>query len=147
VWALLRCGRSMLREKYEPEVWAYLDTAEGERCALHHWECVLGRSGASDVVLSDKSVDRSHAALLRQDRGGWQITDLDSRTGTRVNGETVDGSRSVKDGDRLSLGQVSLVFHELSDDQRRALQRYRAEPGRRVSPGATLVLLSVLQVL
>jgi len=145
VWVLLRCGRSMLREKYEPEAWAYLDTAEGERCALHHWECVLGRSGASDVVLSDKSVDRSHAALLRQDRGGWQITDLDSRTGTRVNGETVDGSRSVKDGDRLSLGQVSLVFHELSDDQRRALQRYRAEPGRRVSPGATLVLLSVLQ--
>ena len=46
VMILLRCARSMLRERYEPEVWAYLETADGQREPLRHWECVLGRAAA-----------------------------------------------------------------------------------------------------
>lgn len=145
VWILLRCGRSMLREKYEPEVWAYLETADGERHPLHHWECVLGRARASDVALADKSVDRSHAALLRHENGTWQVTDLGSKAGVRLNGHVIRESRELSDGDSLRLGQVSVRFHELSEEQRRSISRYRAEPGHRVSPGATLVLLTLFQ--
>jgi len=145
VWILLRCGRSMLREKYEPEVWAYLDTAEGERHGLHHWECVLGRAAASDVVLGDKSVDKSHAAILRDEKGTWRITDLGSKAGVKLSGKKIDGSAELSDGNLIQLGEAKLRFHELSDEQRRSIQHLRAEPGHRVSGGVSLVLLSVFQ--
>lgn len=55
LWILLRCALSMLQEKYEPEVWAYLELPGGSSRAIHHWECILGRSHASDIVLAGQA--------------------------------------------------------------------------------------------
>jgi len=44
LWLLLRCVRSMLSARYEPEIWGYLETDSGARTALKHWECIIGRS-------------------------------------------------------------------------------------------------------
>ena len=69
LWVLARCLRSMLRERYEPETWAYLVDLNGERHPVNHWECIIGRSGSADVVLDSPSVSRVHASLQR-DGGG-----------------------------------------------------------------------------
>ena len=52
VWIVARCARSMLSERYVPEVWGYLELPDGTSRAIEHWECILGRAKASDIVLT-----------------------------------------------------------------------------------------------
>ena len=44
LWILLRCIRSMLREKYEPETWAWLLDEDGAALPVSHWESIIGLS-------------------------------------------------------------------------------------------------------
>ena len=44
LWILLRCVFSMLRYRYEPEIWGYLRQSDGQKHPLLHWENVVGRS-------------------------------------------------------------------------------------------------------
>ena len=37
VWIVARCARSMLSEKYVPEVWGYLELPDGTSRAIEHW--------------------------------------------------------------------------------------------------------------
>ncbi|MDR0345866.1 MAG: FHA domain-containing protein [Nocardiopsaceae bacterium] len=63
----------------------------------------IGRGNAADVHLSDPSVSRLHAEIVR--RGPYlYVSDLGlSRNGTRVNGRLV-ARRLLEDGDVLSFG-------------------------------------------
>lgn len=72
-------------------------------------QLLVGRSRASDVVLSDPEVSRRHAQLRFRD-GKWILEDLQSRNGTTVNGVRV-GRCELRPGDRLVIGA-----HELEVD-------------------------------
>ena len=144
---LLRCALSMLQEKYEPEVWAYLELPDGESRALNHWECILGRSRSSDIQFHEGGVGRSHAALQRSARGKWTIYDLHSRGGTRVNGNMVQSHVRLHGGDTLQLNELKLTFVDLTAEQRRTLQRRRSEPGKHYRQALTLLLLTNFQLL
>ena len=148
LWLLLRCVRSMLSERYEPEIWAYLEGADGTRAALKHWECIVGRSRSCDVVLNRPEVARVHAAIERTDRGGWRLRDL-SGTGETGNGALRDegAGLSVADGDTLFFGPEALTFHDLTEEQRALDEQQREKPGQNISQGATLLLLTVFQAL
>ena len=75
LWILIRCVRSMLREKYEPEIWGYiLDGRNKTTYPLTHWENMLGRTRNADVHLTNRSVQRVHGVLIRDDNGKWKIT-------------------------------------------------------------------------
>ena len=50
----------------------------------------LGRSRECDCVLDDPNVSRRHAELRRGIAGDWQIVDLGSTNGVKVNGRRVD---------------------------------------------------------
>src|ERR1022692_1957173 len=65
----------------------------------------IGRGCAVDVRLSDPSVSRLHAEIVR--RGPYAyVTDLGlSRNGTRVNGRLV-ARRVLNDGDVLTFGSA-----------------------------------------
>ena len=137
LWLLLRCVRSMLSERYEPEIWAYLEGADGTRAALKHWECIVGRSRSCDVVLNRPEVARVHAAIERTDRGGWRLRDL-SGTGETGNGALRDegAGLSVADGDTLffASGQIGRrAVQQPSQTQKRyhVFERY---PGRAPEP-------------
>jgi FHA domain len=63
----------------------------------------IGRGGAVDVHLSDPSVSRLHAEIVRHGPYAY-VADLGlSRNGTRVNGRLV-ARRVLEDGDVLSFG-------------------------------------------
>jgi hypothetical protein len=63
----------------------------------------IGRGGAVDVRLSDPSVSRLHAEIIRHGPYAY-VADLGlSRNGTRVNGRLV-ARRVLEDGDVLSFG-------------------------------------------
>ncbi|MFN2475431.1 MAG: FHA domain-containing protein [Chthoniobacterales bacterium] len=68
----------------------------------------IGRAAENAIVLADPSVSGRHAQLqLAGD--DYQLIDLESTNGTRVNGETI---RSVllQPGDRIRFGKVEACF-------------------------------------
>ena len=69
-----------------------------------------GRRGSreADIVLQDPNVSRRHAELRRDD-GGWQIVDLGSTNGIKVNGRRVD-SQQLSAGDQITIGVTDLTF-------------------------------------
>jgi hypothetical protein len=69
----------------------------------------IGRAGECDLVLTDISVSRLHARLER-DGAGWQLQDLGSTNGTRLNGWLVSSPVPVRAGDQVSFGAVSFVL-------------------------------------
>lgn len=70
---------------------------------------VLGRSRECDCVLNDPNVSRRHAELRRGSTGDWQIVDLESTNGVKVNGRTVETSR-LSPGDEVVLGATRFTF-------------------------------------
>ena len=70
---------------------------------------VLGRSRECDCVLADPNVSRRHAELRRGSTGDWQIVDLGSTNGIKVNDRQVDRSR-LSPGDEVTLGTTRFVF-------------------------------------
>jgi ABC-type multidrug transport system ATPase subunit len=81
-------------------------------------ELVLGRDpGAAQVVFAaeDRLVSRRHAALVEED-GGLLLRDLDSSTGTFLEGEDIEEAE-LRDGDVFELGkggpQLRVEFGEM----------------------------------
>lgn len=63
-----------------------------------------------DVLIQDPSVSRPHARFDRID-GAWQITDLGSSNGTKVNSIPVkEKPQPLRDGDRVELGYTVMLF-------------------------------------
>ncbi len=71
----------------------------------------LGRAVENDIVIVSKRVSREHARIQRQGRH-WVLEDLGSTNGTFVNEERVHAPARLRDGDRLSIGDVIFVFHD-----------------------------------
>ena len=80
----------------------------GRRNVLSGSRVVLGRSREADIVLQDPNVSRRHAELRRDD-GGWQIVDLGSTNGIKVNGRRVD-NQPLRQGDQITIGVTDLTF-------------------------------------
>ena len=148
LWVLARCVRSMLREKYEPEVWGYVLDGDGDKVfPLTHWENLLGRAKSADVSLSDPSVSRVHAVLIRNDKGLWRLYDTFSRGGAWVNAKNAEDEEgaAVHSGDTLALADKELVFEDISPSKRAELEKDRTPVGRNIGPGLTLLGLTVFQ--
>ena len=143
---LIRSIRSLLTVPHLPEVWAYLTLPNGSGEPLTHWENILGRGGACDVVLNYPVVSRQHAALIRREDDTWTVHDLGSTGGVTVNGAAVEGSAPVAYGDVLGLGGVETVLLPVSPEEK-AQRRHRRRAAKPASPWLGLVLLTVFQVL
>jgi pSer/pThr/pTyr-binding forkhead associated (FHA) protein len=68
---------------------------------------VVGRSPASDVVLTDPAVSRRHVEL-RLDGQTVVVEDLESSNGTLVNGEQIETATRLAAGDRVGIGSTEL---------------------------------------
>jgi serine protease Do len=76
-------------------------------------ELVIGRHGA-DVDLDDPQVSRRHA-IVRLEHGELVVEDLRSTNGTRVNGDRVEGTRTLRSGDTIAIGPFALEI-DIADD-------------------------------
>ncbi len=146
VLILYRAVRSLLKIPHTPETWGQLSLPNGTPIPLTHWENILGRSRTADVYLNYPSISRQHAALCRGESEAWTVYDLDSKGGTLVNGERVEGAAPVKLGDTITLGGVPLAFLPQTVAEREALEgRRRAERPAAIFP--SFLGLTVFQVL
>lgn len=72
----------------------------------------IGRSNTNDVILSDMTVSRQHAQIVRSDYGGYSITDLNSRNGTFVNGQRIFGTAALRENDVVRIGDSTLAWRQ-----------------------------------
>lgn len=75
---------------------------------------LIGTDPCADLVLTDDLVSRNHVAILRKDEDSYWLKDLQSTNGTRVNECPLraDQERLLKDGDRISVAGVELLFRD-----------------------------------
>ena len=111
----------------------------GMLVALREDVTTIGRGDAVDVRLSDPSVSRLHAEIVR--RGPYAyVTDLGlSRNGTRVNGRLV-ARRVLDDGDVLTFGSARCRIGGIARDDLTA----EVELRRSAAPELTRRELDVL---
>lgn len=82
---------------------------DDRRYVLDGPTAVLGRSKDCDCTIRDPNISRRHAELTRGSTGDWQIADLGSTNGVKVNGRRVDSSR-LSPGDEVTMGTTRFVF-------------------------------------
>ncbi|MDX9976305.1 MAG: GGDEF domain-containing protein [FCB group bacterium] len=84
----------------------------GREIELLGGEVVVGRSPLAHTTIGDPSISRSHAKILHMKEGEsdfYEISDLESRNGTQINGVRVNHAR-LRNGDKVQLGDVMLKF-------------------------------------
>ncbi|MBR0354749.1 MAG: FtsW/RodA/SpoVE family cell cycle protein [Oscillospiraceae bacterium] len=146
VLILVRCLRSLLSERYEPEVWAWLQLGK-DKLPVTHWENLLGRSRSADIRVDRSRVSRVHAVLVRGRRGVWTVYDVFGKGGVWLNGTLIGaGGAVVQSGDVINLAGTPLRFTDMTAEKLRKLEKKRAGRGKRLSPFLTLLALSVFQL-
>ena len=76
-------------------------------------EATLGRSPSCEIPLEDHKVSRRHAKIFVED-GQAKIVDLGSRNGTVVNAEKIEAEAILLPGDRVQVGETTVLFEPLS---------------------------------
>lgn len=71
----------------------------------------VGRSSECDIVLNDHRASRHHADF-RWNGGEWEIRDRGSTNGTYVNGMQVHQPYELRLGDRVTIGETTMVLRE-----------------------------------
>ncbi len=83
---------------------------------------VLGRSDEASIRVDDDGVSRRHARLTRGPNGRVEIEDLRSTNGTYCNGARVTGPRLLEEGDKIQIGNATVLKFSYQDDIEEAFQ-------------------------
>jgi len=75
----------------------------------------IGRTGENDIVLDDGSVSRQHARVKLEDKLFF-LYDLGATNTTKVNGQEI-ARHQLRDGDRVEIGRITLVFKQIESGQ------------------------------
>ncbi len=143
---LYRAGRPLLTFRKEPEVWAILRLSDGTGLPVTHWENIIGRHEKSDIVIDLPTISRNHAVLTRYDDGSWTITDTESSSGVRVNGQKCVIC-ALEPEDVIELGGLEMTLEPITDAQERRLAQLRTRASSGASSVLSLLLLTLFQCL
>jgi len=80
---------------------------------VHTGKNVIGKGSKADVLIKDAYLSEKHA-LLEFTEDGYVLSDLKSKRGTELNGKPVEAERSLRDGDRIKVGNTELKFRTFS---------------------------------
>ena len=79
---------------------------QGEDFHLHEGRNIIGSSPACKIKLQDEGIEDRHASI-RFSSNQWTLTDLDSESGTFLNGKMIY-RHELKDGDKIIIGKSLL---------------------------------------
>ena len=77
---------------------------------------MVGRHVTADIPLYNATVNKNHAVLTRTE-AGYAIEDWESRSGTFVNGARIGERILLKDGDRIEMGTVKLIYERKFEEE------------------------------
>lgn len=104
------CVISLFRNRPRLHKLAQLvDQNNGSIIDIDRWETSIGKSKSNDIVFPMPEISRFHAVIAKKQKE-WVITDTFSKTGVQVNGEVIEGSASIADGDIITIGNIPLKF-------------------------------------
>ena len=110
----LRVGLFRLHPSYDERIPGaaesdgWLEGPNGLHYKLKDTVMTIGRLSSSDIVVDDQNVSRQHAEL-HPIGDAYQLIDLGSTNGCKVNGRRIDRHVLV-DGDEITLGPIRLRF-------------------------------------
>ncbi|RPI28352.1 MAG: FHA domain-containing protein [Chloroflexota bacterium] len=90
---------------------SFLTDLAGQEHMLKNPTSTLGRAVENDIVVANKRVSREHACITRKGRHSF-LEDLGSTNGTLLNGERVLDQAELRDGDRITIGDMIFTFHD-----------------------------------
>jgi DNA-binding response OmpR family regulator len=94
-----------------PELAPFLVDPSGKEHLLPQPVATIGRGVENDIVIASKRVSREHARIHREGRR-LILEDLNSTNGTFLNAERVLAPAALRDGDRLTIGDLTFEFHD-----------------------------------
>lgn len=106
-------------------------TPQPYRFQLDRQSVQLGRGSENDIAINCGSVSVRHAVMERIE-GGYQIRDLDSTNGTKLDGQRL-AIIPLRDGLSVKLGDVSFDF-SLTDEEKAALTREKPAMESAITP-------------
>lgn len=78
----------------------------------------IGRGTRNDIVITDNEVSREHCRLVPRGSEGYELQDLESRTGTFVDGQRVQGRHLISKPTLIELGDsITLEFDPTSGSE------------------------------
>lgn len=80
----------------------------GEKIPVSGPKFIIGRSEECQLRSRSDLISRHHCAVVIEE-GYVGVRDFGSKNGTFVNGERVRGEQELKNGDRLSIGQLEFL--------------------------------------
>jgi len=81
----------------------------GRHIRLEEGENVIGRDPSSRIWVDLATISRRHARILVRGEGAL-LEDLGSKNRTKVDETAVDGQVWLKDGDRIQVGSILVVY-------------------------------------
>jgi pSer/pThr/pTyr-binding forkhead associated (FHA) protein len=93
-----------------------LDGPDAGRSFALTAQSVIGRDPTAAVHLTDEEVSRRHA-IVSVGEGQATIEDLGSVNGTHTNAGRVEGEAPINVGDRIRVGQTTLLLRELEGSE------------------------------
>jgi DNA-binding winged helix-turn-helix (wHTH) protein len=86
-----------------------LTVLEGEY-ARQYWvldqeSMTLGRDDVCDIVIPERQISRQHVRVYHTDKQ-YYLEDLESRNGTWLNGQRIEGIHELHDGDEVHLAMT-----------------------------------------
>lgn len=76
-------------------------------------EQTLGRHPENDVQLSDRCASRYHAKLVNLQHQHYCYVDLNSRNGSKLQGQAITQPIVLQHGDRIRIGDTWLIFQDI----------------------------------
>ncbi|WP_146395077.1 SpoIIE family protein phosphatase [Planctomycetes bacterium CA13] len=86
------------------------DDGSAERFQLQDDETTIGRHPECHVMVDAGAVSRYHAKILTR-HDDFLVEDSGSRNGTFLNGQLLTGPEVLREGDRVRISDVELIFH------------------------------------
>jgi hypothetical protein len=99
----------------EEPVKTFLVLPDGDKRELGNRPVTVGRLPDCIIVLADPNVSRYHAEIRPQSDSngdGYEVSDMGSTNGTKVNGVLITGPQPLHNGDQITLGATAIRFEQ-----------------------------------
>jgi len=106
---------------------------------------LLGRDEKCDVEIPDRQVSRHHASITVED-DSYVLRDLNSKNGTFLNGQELDGPRTLRDGDEIQIAYCCKLTFVGADATAPVLRGEAGEKGLRLERESKRVWVAGVQL-
>ena len=119
----------------------------GRKVAINASSVIIGRGGKNiecDIVLPERQISRQHAEIVLE-QGAYYLRDLDSKNGTYVNDQPVQGTVRLQDNDTVQIALCER-FRFVGADATLPLEEIQPATRLRLDPLARRVWIGTQEI-